>query len=114
MTYLLDGFKAAEFESSDDMLSELQTRVFAQKLASFVMLVMPEREYHIEQDKNDSEMFDEIQRLALDFVRHYGTLDEALDTELVQKFIAWNHHEIILRVKKAFEIVDAKDNESIH
>ena len=114
MTYLLDGFRAAEFESPEDMLTELQIRAFAQKLTSFVLLVMPDREYHPEQDKDDSEMLDEIQRLALDFVRHNGTLDEAYDTELVQKFIAWSHHEMILRVKKAFEIVDARSEQPIH
>ena len=112
MTYLLDSFKTEEFKSSEDMLNELQTRVFAQKLTSFVMLVMPDREYHLEQDKDQTEMFDEIQRLALDFVKHDGTIDEAYDTELVQKFIAWTHHEMILRVKKSFEVVDAKRNQS--
>ena len=124
MNYLLDTFKAEEFESSEDMLNELQTRVFAQKLTRFVMLVMPSKEYHLEQDKDETEMVNEISRLALDFVKHDGTIDEAYDTELVQKFIAWSHHEMILRenvalsvLKKSFEIIDEKDNqseESIH
>ena len=114
MSYLQNTIDWGSLDSTEDMMIELQQRVAAKFLASFVLIVMPEREYHPEQEKNDQEMSHEIQRLALDFIQQGENFDDAIDSELAQKFIAWSHHEMVLRVKKAFEIVDEQRNEPVH
>lgn len=114
MSYLQNTIDWGSFDSTDDMMIELQQRVAAKYLASFVLIVMPEREYHPEQEKNDNEMSREVQRLALDFIQKSETFEDAYDSELVQKFIKWSHHEMVLRVKQSFEKLDENLEVPIH
>ncbi len=102
------------FDVTKDVMIKLQQRIAAQYLASFVLIVMPEREFHPEQEKNDQEMSREVQKLALDFIQNNETYEDAYDSELVQKFIEWNHHEMVLRVKKSFEKLDEQHEGSVH
>ncbi len=116
MSYLTDTIKWGTFESEEEMMTDLTYRVAAKFLASFVILVMPDPTRHPEKDKTEDEMIAEVQRLALDFVKT-ESFDDASESELVNKFMSWDEHQMIEITREAlqkFKIKVEKSEPSVH
>jgi hypothetical protein len=116
MSYLTDTIKWGTFESEEEMMTDLTYRLAAKFLASFVIIVMPDPDHHPEKDKTEDEMIAEVQRLALDFVQT-ESFDDALKSELVERFMSWDEHqtlEIVRDALKKFKTKGEEPEKSIH